>query len=211
MREIHGNAQAVEFVLPGDRGAQFCNYYKRTGRTRYCDPERAGAGDKRVIHTSADFGYADTLTFRRMQWRLQTPDPHRSGYRDRHKYGALRCQQKVLEAHGGMARCFMADEEVAGEAKERKVTRAVVSMEHAAKLDKPVIFAIGNAPTALIRLYELICDGIYRPAFIIGVPVGFVNGGGKGNDPAHRCAMYREPGKKKEAAMWLLRSVMHFV
>ena len=48
-------------------------------------------------------------------------------------------------------------------------------MEHAAKLDKPVIFAIGNAPTALIRLYELICDGIYRPAFIIGVPVGFVN------------------------------------
>jgi len=83
--------------------------------------------------------------------------------------------KKVLEAHGGMAHCFMADEEVAGEAKERKVTRAVVSMEHAAKLDKPVIFAIGNAPTALIRLYELICDGIYRPAFIIGVPVGFVN------------------------------------
>ena len=74
-----------------------------------------------------------------------------------------------------MAHCFMADEEVAGEAKERKVTRAVVSMEHAAKLDKPIIFAIGNAPTALIRLYELICDGIYRPAFIIGVPVGFVN------------------------------------
>ena len=83
--------------------------------------------------------------------------------------------KKVLEAHGGMAHCFMADEEVAGEAKERKGTRAVVSMEHAAKLDKPVIFAIGNAPTALIRLYELICDGIYRPAFIIGVPVGFVN------------------------------------
>jgi len=83
--------------------------------------------------------------------------------------------KKVLEAHGGMTHCFMADEEVAGEAKERKVTRAVVSMEHAAKLDKPVIFAIGNAPTALIRLYELICDGIYRPAFIIGVPVGFVN------------------------------------
>ena len=83
--------------------------------------------------------------------------------------------KKVLEAHGGMAHCFMADEEVAGEAKERKVTRAVVSMEHAAKLYKPVIFAIGNAPTALIRLYELICDGIYRPAFIIGVPVGFVN------------------------------------
>ena len=64
---------------------------------------------------------------------------------------------------GGMAHCFMADEEVAGEAKKRKVTRAVVSMEHAAKLDKPVIFAIGNAPTALIRdVYKR--QNLYRSA-----------------------------------------------
>ena len=69
----------------------------------------------------------------------------------------------------------MADEQVASEAKARGVTRAVVSMEHAAKFEGPLIFAIGNAPTALIRLHELIEEGIVAPALVIGVPVGFVN------------------------------------
>ena len=76
---------------------------------------------------------------------------------------------------GGRAVCLMADEAVAREAKERGVTRATVSMEHAAKLDGPLIFAIGNAPTALIRLHELIGEGVVSPALVIGVPVGFVN------------------------------------
>ena len=48
-------------------------------------------------------------------------------------------------------------------------------MEFASRIDKPVIFAIGNAPTALIELYDMIEKGIYKPAFVIGVPVGFVN------------------------------------
>ena len=55
------------------------------------------------------------------------------------------------------------------------MTRAVVSMEHAARLDGPLIFAIGNAPTALIRLHELIEAGVLSPALVVGVPVGFVN------------------------------------
>jgi len=55
------------------------------------------------------------------------------------------------------------------------VTRAVVSMERASQIKGPVIFAIGNAPTALLELYDMIDEGIYRPAFVIGVPVGFVN------------------------------------
>ena len=55
------------------------------------------------------------------------------------------------------------------------MTRALVSMEKAAKLEKPCIFAIGNAPTALISLKELIDEGKIHPALIIGVPVGFVN------------------------------------
>ena len=59
--------------------------------------------------------------------------------------------------------------------KDAQVTRATVSMEHAANIDKPVIFAVGNAPTALISLYELMQKSDWRPAFIIGVPVGFVN------------------------------------
>ena len=83
--------------------------------------------------------------------------------------------KKVLAGFGGEAHCFMADEEVALLAKQRNMTRAAVSMEKAAKIDKPVIFAIGNAPTALIKLYELSKETAWKPAFIIGVPVGFVN------------------------------------
>jgi precorrin-8X/cobalt-precorrin-8 methylmutase len=69
----------------------------------------------------------------------------------------------------------MADEEVAITARQRGITRAQVSMEKASNIEKPVIFAIGNAPTALIKLYEMIKEGSFLPAFIIGVPVGFVN------------------------------------
>mgnify|MGYP000529120203 CR=1 FL=1 len=83
--------------------------------------------------------------------------------------------KKVLADLGGQVYCFMADEDVAQEAKTRGVTRATVSMERAAKLEKPVIFAVGNAPTALISLYEMMQEGIFKPAFVIGVPVGFVN------------------------------------
>lgn len=69
----------------------------------------------------------------------------------------------------------MSDPDVAEKAKKNGTTRAVASMEKAAKLDKPLIFAIGNAPTALIQLYEMIREGRIRPELIIGVPVGFVN------------------------------------
>ena len=82
--------------------------------------------------------------------------------------------KKSLAKFGGEVFCFMADEEVARQAKERQVTRAYVSMEKAAGLGKKLIFAIGNAPTALIKLRELMDEG-YRPELIIGVPVGFVN------------------------------------
>ena len=71
--------------------------------------------------------------------------------------------------------CFIADEDVAAEAKRRGVTRARVSMEKAARLGEPVIFAIGNAPTALIRIRELMDAGELQPKLVIGVPVGFVN------------------------------------
>lgn len=81
----------------------------------------------------------------------------------------------ALKQLNGTVRCFMADPDVAAEAKERGVTRAIVSMERAATLAGPVIFAIGNAPTALIRLYEMMQKGEIHPDFIIGTPVGFVN------------------------------------
>ena len=131
---------------------------------------------KRVIHTSADFSYAESLFF---------SENAVSKARDLIRNGAhivtdtnmalSGINKKRLAMYGGEVHCFMADEDVAHEAKERGVTRATVSMEHAAKLDKRIIFAIGNAPTALITLNQLIEDKVFIPDFIIGVPVGFVN------------------------------------
>ena len=168
---------AVEFVLPGDiEGRSFAIITKELAERGIVIPEEQEPVTKRVIHTSADFGYADTLTFSENAVAVAKSLIRNGADIVTDTNMALSgINKKVLETYGGMAHCFMADEEVAKEAKERRVTRAVISMEHAAKLDKPVIFAVGNAPTALIRLYELISDGIYRPAFIIGVPVGFVN------------------------------------
>ena len=168
---------AVEFVLPGDiEGRSFAIITKELAERGIVIPEEQEPVTKRVIHTSADFGYADTLTFSENAVAVAKSLIRNGADIVTDTNMALSgINKKVLETYGGMAHCVMADEEVAKEAKERRVTRAVISMEHAAKLDKPVIFAVGNAPTALIRLYELISDGIYRPAFIIGVPVGFVN------------------------------------
>ena len=131
---------------------------------------------KRAIHTTADFDYADNLVFSN----------------DAVKKGLLALKngcdivtdtqmakaginKTILEKLGGTVHCFMSDEDVSKEAKERGVTRAIVSMERAAKLEKPCIFAIGNAPTALITLRELLDTEKVSPALIIGVPVGFVN------------------------------------
>ncbi|MCR5337277.1 MAG: precorrin-8X methylmutase [Lachnospiraceae bacterium] len=131
---------------------------------------------KRCIHTSADFDYASSLTFStgavsRMQELI------RSGaciVTDTNM-ALSGINKKKLAQFGGEVFCYMADEEVAAEAKRRSVTRAVVSMEKASRLDREIIFAIGNAPTALIRLYEMMEEKSFVPAFVIGVPVGFVN------------------------------------
>lgn len=104
----------------------------------------------------------------------------------------------------------MAEEEVAKIAKERGVTRATVSMEKAAQIEKPVIFAIGNAPTALIELYEMIQSGSYRPAFIIGVPVGFVNVEAAKDLILKTDVPYIINREEKAAVMSRQQSAMHF-
>ena len=83
--------------------------------------------------------------------------------------------KKILAQLGGEVQCFMSDPDVAEEASRRGVTRAMVSMERAAGLGKPCIFAIGNAPTALFSIYDLMEKGKLKPALIVAVPVGFVN------------------------------------
>lgn len=131
---------------------------------------------RRVIHTTADFDYATTLVYSEdavLKGReLIKSGAHIVTDTNMAKAGINKAR---LACFGGEVHCFMADEDVAREAKERNVTRATVSMERAAGLNKKVIFAIGNAPTALISLYEQMKDGLYVPDYIIGVPVGFVN------------------------------------
>ena len=131
---------------------------------------------KRVIHTTADLDYVKNLVFSEHAVRIGV-EALKSGcdiVTDT-QMAKAGISKTTLAKLGGEAHCFMADEDVAAEAKRRGVTRAVVSMEKAAGLKKPLIFAIGNAPTALIALDELIKAGRLAPKLIIGVPVGFVN------------------------------------
>lgn len=131
---------------------------------------------KRAIHTTADFDYADNLVF--------SPHAVRNGI-EALKGGCdivtdtqmakAGINKTILGKLGGQVHCFMSDPDVAAEAKDRGITRAIVSMERAAGLEKPCIFAIGNAPTALICLKDLMDQNRIQPALIIGVPVGFVN------------------------------------
>lgn len=150
------------------------------------DPEQEPV-IKRAIHTTADFEYARSLSF--------SPHAVQKGIEALKKgaviitdtnMGRSGVNKKKLGALGGEVLCFMADEEVAAQAADKKTTRAVASMEKAARLfgngngesgteETPCIFAIGNAPTALIRLYQLVREGRITPALIIGAPVGFVN------------------------------------
>ncbi len=167
----------IEHVRPADIEKRSFEIITEILGDRVLDPENELV-IKRVIHTSADFDYADNLVFSEHAVTrgiealkggcdiVTDTQMARSGI-----------SKTTLSRLGGSVHCFISDPEVADEAKERGVTRAVVSMEHAAKLSKPCIFAIGNAPTALIRLKELIEEGAFMcaPPLVIGVPVGFVN------------------------------------
>ncbi len=132
---------------------------------------------KRVIHTTADFSYLDTLTF--ANHALQSGlDALREGATivTDTNMALAGINKTALAKLGCRALCYMASEEAAALAAHNGTTRAAASMELAAKLEGPVIFAIGNAPTALLCLCKLLQTGALNPPnLVIGVPVGFVN------------------------------------
>ena len=142
---------------------------------RVLDPENELV-IKRVIHTTADFDYADNLTFsdHAVQKGIAALKSGCDIVTDT-QMAKAGINKTILASLGGEVHCFMSDPDVAQEARSRGVTRAFVSMEKAAALEKPCIFAIGNAPTALLSLEQLMEEGKATPALIIGVPVGFVN------------------------------------
>lgn len=131
---------------------------------------------KRVIHTTADFDYADNLVFSAgaVEKGVAAMKAGCVIVTDT-QMARAGVNKRVLEKFGGEAFCFMSDPDVAEEAKKRGVTRATVSMERAAALGRPLILALGNAPTALVRACELMEEGALAPALVIGAPVGFVN------------------------------------
>ena len=138
-------------------------------------PEEHAAIVKRVIHTTADFDFVQNLCF--------TPGAVKLGKEALGRGAAIitdtnmamaGISKPALAKLGGQVFCFMADKDVEQAAKEKGTTRAVAAMEKAARRHPNAIFAVGNAPTALLRIAELIDEGL-RPALVIGVPVGFVN------------------------------------
>lgn len=135
---------------------------------------------KRCIHTSADFDYADNLVFSEnaVENALDAIRNGASIVTDT-QMGRAGINKNRLARYGGEVFCFMSDEDVAEAAKKNGTTRAAASMDKAAAMwekdQRGLIFAVGNAPTALVRLYELVKEGKLKPELIIGVPVGFVN------------------------------------
>lgn len=178
---INGGSRKIEHVLPADieKNSFSILTAELSGMGVKLEGENAPV-IKRAIHTTADFDYAGTLVF---------SENAVSRAKELIKGGAdivtdtnmalSGINKKELAKYGGSVHCFMADPLAARLAKERGVTRAAVSMELAAELardsNKKIIFAIGNAPTALIKLREMLDAGTFTPDFIIGVPVGFVN------------------------------------
>ena len=139
-------------------------------------PEPEFSVIKRCIHTSADFDYADNLCFspNACQIGIEALKNGADIVTDT-KMAMSGINKNKLASLGGQVHCYISDPDVVEEAKARGCTRSTVSMERGARIQKPVIFVIGNAPTALIELDRLIKEGAVKPALIVGVPVGFVN------------------------------------
>ncbi|MEF9959425.1 MAG: cobyrinate a,c-diamide synthase [Niameybacter sp.] len=131
---------------------------------------------KRAIHTSADFEYVTNLCFSDhvVERAIQALKNGAHIVTDT-QMAKAGINKTTLASFGGEVHCFVADEDVARRAKEEGTTRSAVAIEKAAELCGPLIFAIGNAPTALLKIKELIETGKLMPEVVIGVPVGFVN------------------------------------
>lgn len=165
----------LENVLPMDiEKRSFEIITKELGERTF--PEKQAPVIKRVIHTTADFEYADNLVFSdgAVEKGMEALRNGVSIVTDtRMAWSGI--NKNLVKKLGGQVYNFMSDEDVAAIAKENGTTRATACMDKAAAMNRPLIFAIGNAPTALVRLYELIKEERIKPALIIGVPVGFVN------------------------------------
>ena len=177
MNNIRINHVEIENAAPKEiEKRSFEIITEELAKRRIYLPEDQAPIIKRCIHTSADFEYAGNLAFSEgaVEKALEAIRGGASIVTDT-QMGCSGINKSVLSRFGGQVYCFMSDEDVAETAKKNGTTRAAASMDKAGILKEKLIFAIGTAPTALIRLYELIHLERLKPELIIGVPVGFVN------------------------------------
>lgn len=165
----------LENVLPGDIEKRSMEIIQEELGEIVLDEDKASI-IKRVIHTSADFDYVRTLLFSddAIEKALAALKNGATIVTDTNMAKAG-INKIGLSKLGAKVECFMTDEDVAEKAKKDGTTRAAACMEKACAIQGPVIIAVGNAPTALVRLDELITEGKIKPELVIGVPVGFVN------------------------------------
>lgn len=171
-----GMTEKLEHVLPSDiEKTSFSIIARELEEKNISLPDGLAPVIMRVIHTTADFDYAQSLRFSPSVLEIIKKALRIGADIVTDTNMALAgINKKTLAKFGGQTHCFMADEDVAKEAKELNLTRAALSMRKASQIQKPLIFAIGNAPTALVELCSLMEKG-FRPVAVIGVPVGFVN------------------------------------
>ena len=164
----------LEYVLPADIERRSFEIIESELKTEI--PADIKPVVIRAIHTTADFDYAENLYFSEdvIDTALAVLESGAVIVTDTNMAKAG-INKAALARHGCECMCFMADEDIARAAKENGTTRATASVDKAAKLGRPVIYAVGNAPTALVRLCEHISTGSFTPKLVIGAPVGFVN------------------------------------
>ena len=131
---------------------------------------------KRAIHASADFDYAQNLYFSEnvIQKASKLLKNGTSIVTDT-KMALSGINKKALSRYGIKVYNFIDDGDVVTAAAKNNTARSPAFIDKAFAMDEPVIFVVGNAPTALVRIYELYNEGIFKPELVIGIPVGFVN------------------------------------
>lgn len=131
---------------------------------------------RRVIHTSADFDYIQTMRFSpgAVQNGIQAIQNGCRIFTDTNM-ARVGTRKNEIQGFGGQVECLIADDAVAQKAKADGTTRALAAVDKACEKIEGGIYVVGNAPTALLRLIELIRSGKADPALVIGFPVGFVN------------------------------------
>ena len=134
---------------------------------------------RRMIHTSADFDYIKTIHFYKgsvnpIEAGIQAILQGKNIITDTNM-ARVGIRKREDHEFGGQVQCLIAEEAVATQAKAAGTTRALAAVDMAAERMEGGIYVVGNAPTALLRLMELIREKRANPALIIGFPVGFVN------------------------------------